>query len=81
MPEGDEVSAQIDTDAACGCFEPTFGAGSPEYPLAVDLPHAGGGGLHSYGKVREVSLHTGRSILPTAGVVADVSGNLVSGDD
>jgi hypothetical protein len=60
------------------CFRADFGVGAPEAPEVVSLQQAGGAPLATAGVAREVPLHTGRVILPSRGVVADVTCNLLA---
>ncbi len=72
---------KFDSAAACSCFALPFGQGCPEQPLAVELNHAGGGGIKTYGVSRQVPLHTGNVILPSCGVVSDAAENLLAARD
>ena len=72
---------KLDTAAACSCFAPAFGLGSPEQALNAELSHAGGGGIRTHGVSREVQLHTGDVIIPSCGVVSDVHDNLHAAHD
>ena len=44
-PSTARPKAKFDTAAGCSCFRPDFGVGCPESPAAVQLSHAGGGGI------------------------------------
>ena len=68
----------FDTACAVTCFRPDFGVGAAETRMEVNLQQAGGAPLETSGVVREVALHSGRAILPSKGVVADVTRNLLA---